>query len=337
MTVEIRAIDPADETVFRAGFEAFTEADTADRIDPPKRTVEVALATYSRRGELNQSSRRTFFVAYAGREPVGGVELELPLKENLKLAMFQLAVRPSHRGKGVGSALYDHVVRQAKADGRTSLLTEIFLPPEGGTSVAVEFARKRGFTCRNNEIRRQLALPVAAGRLDRLAAKAAERSGGYRLVSWTGACPEEYAEQYARLKGMLMTEAPTGDLDYEAEQWDVERLREGEAELVAQGRTPYTTIALAGDGTLAAHTQAVVPSPDQGLAFQWDTLVLPEHRGHRLGLALKVANLRALQAAHPEVGRITTWNAEQNGPMVAVNVELGFEIVERLQEWQGEL
>jgi len=81
----------------------------------------------------------------------------------------------------------------------------------------------------------------------------------------------------------------------------------------------------------------VVPSAERGRAYQWDTLVLPEHRGHRLGLALKVANLRALQAEHPEVTRITTWNAEQNGPMVAVNVELGFEIVERLQEWQGSL
>ena len=39
-------------------------------------------------------------------------------------------------------------------------------------------------------------------------------------------------------------------------------------------------------------------------AYQWGTLVRPEHRGHRLGLAVKVANLRQLQAgpARPRPG-----------------------------------
>ncbi|GAB3414555.1 GNAT family N-acetyltransferase [Flindersiella endophytica] len=332
MTIEIRAIDPADEATFRAGFTAYLEGAGAGRIDPPLWTVQEALVSY---GRPTSSQRRTFFVAYVDGSPAGGLELELPLKENLQLAMFALAVAPRFRRQGVGTALYDHLVRLASEDGRTSLLTELFLPPEADESVAVAFATKRGFTCRNNEIRRQLAMPVATDHLDKLAAKAAERAGDYRLVLWTGACPDEYASQYAQLKGLLMTEAPIGALDYEAEQWDVERLREGEAELVAQGRTAYTAVALAADGSVAAHTQAVVPSAEPGRAYQWDTLVLPEHRGHRLGLALKVANLRALQAEHPEIERITTWNAEQNGPMVAVNVELGFEIVERLQEWQG--
>jgi GNAT superfamily N-acetyltransferase len=334
MTIEIRAVDPADEATFRAGFSAYLEGAGADRIDPPLWTLQEALVSY---GRPSQSNERTFFVAYADGEPAGGLELELPLKENLQLAMFDLAVAPRYRRQGIGSALYDQVARHAEAAGRSSLLTELFLPPEGGESAATGFATKRGFTCRNNEIRRQLATPVAAEHLDKLAAKAAERGGDYRLVLWTGACPDEYAEQYARLKGLLMSEAPTGTLDYEAEQWDVERLREGEAVLVAQDRTAYTAIALAPDGSVAAHTQAVVPRAERGRAYQWDTLVLPAHRGHRLGLALKVANLRALQAEHPDVTRITTWNAEQNGPMVAVNVELGFEIVERLQEWQGSL
>lgn len=38
---------------------------------------------------------------------------------------------------------------------------------------------------------------------------------------------------------------------------------------------------------MAGHTHLVIPGTDQVNAYQWDTLVLPEHRGHRFGLALK--------------------------------------------------
>jgi GNAT superfamily N-acetyltransferase len=126
-------------------------------------------------------------------------------------------------------------------------------------------------------------------------------------------------------------------VEFEQEKWDVQRLRENETRAREQGRTVYTTVAVAPDGTLAAHTQAGVRGGDSDRAFQWDTLVLPEHRGHRLGLAVKAANMRALTAAHPGANRIDTWNAEQNGPMVAVNIDLGFEIIEYAQEWQGSL
>ena len=88
------------------------------------------------------------------------------------------------------------------------------------------------------------------------------------------------------------------------------------------------------------HTQLiidVVPGRDPGKVFQDDTLVLPRHRGHRLGLALKVANLRAVQRAHPDRRVLHTWNAEENGPMVAVNNAMGFRPVERLGEYQRDL
>ena len=93
-----------------------------------------------------------------------------------------------------------------------------------------------------------------------------------------------------------------GDLDYEQEVWDVARLRDEEERSDAQGRSRYTTIALTPDGELAGHTQLAVSRHEPDRGFQWDTLVLTAHRGHRLGLALKVANLQTMTAAHPEVG-----------------------------------
>ena len=39
----------------------------------------------------------------------------------------------------------------------------------------------------------------------------------------------------------------------------------------------------------------------------------PQHRGHRLGVAVKVANLRLLQRERPDIVRLTTYNAEVEG------------------------
>jgi GNAT superfamily N-acetyltransferase len=334
--LKVVAVDPHDATAFRAWHDAATAGSNADRPDPPSWSYAEAAVTYQRR---NSSYRREVFVALEDGVVVGAGELGLPLRENPQLAMFEIAVPPERRNRGVGSALFSYVTERVRAEGRSSLLTEVSVPDgiDPADWPGVRFATRHGLTLRNTELRRQLRLPVDSLHLDTLASKAAQRAEGYRLTSWAGACPDEYAEQYAQLKARLSTDAPLGEVEYEGEVWDVARLREGEEQAVAQRRTLYTTIALAPDGTVVGHTQLVVPNDDSGRAFQWDTLVLPEHRGHRLGLALKVANTRELSAAHPEVDRIDTWNAVQNGPMVAVNVELGYRILEAGQEWQRDL
>ena len=55
-----------------------------------------------------------------------------------------------------------------------------------------------------------------------------------------------------------------------------------------------------------------------------DTLVAKAHRGHRLGMLVKVLNLRRLQKDHPEVELVVTFNAVENDHMLAINVALGF-------------
>jgi GNAT superfamily N-acetyltransferase len=335
-TFKVVRVDPFDEAALRAWYDTKEAGLAAGRIDPPPRGFAEQLVHF----QSSSTSRTVYpFVAVDGDTVVGAGDLELPMQDNRTLAMFELAVPPAWRGRGVGMALLAYVVDQARAEGRTSLLAEMFAP--SGTALAdwpgARFADRNGFTTRLTEIRRQLRLPVDPARLDALEAKAAEKASGYQLVSWAGPCPVEYAEQYAQLKGLIMAEAPTGDLDYEPERWDVERLREEEDIAVRQGRSLYTCVALAPDGTLAGHTQIAAPRHRPEWAFQWDTLVLRTHRGNRLGLALKVANLRAVMSAQPQVQRISTWNAEVNGPMIAVNEALGFEILELMQERQRDL
>jgi hypothetical protein len=55
--------------------------------------------------------------------------------------------------------------------------------------------------------------------------------------------------------------------------------------------------------------------------------VTRKHRGHRLGLLVKVAMMDWLATAEPRVERIATWNARSNAHMIAVNESLGYTIL----------
>ncbi len=55
-----------------------------------------------------------------------------------------------------------------------------------------------------------------------------------------------------------------------------------------------------------------------------------EHRGHRLGLLTKTAMLDWLAEAEPALERIVTGNAASNKHMIAINEELGYELLRPL-------
>src|SRR5690349_24374936 len=96
----------------------------------------------------------------------------------------------------------------------------------------------------------------------------------------------------------------------------------------AMGRARYETLALAPDGAVAAHSTLAVPLGESTTVFQWGTFVHREHRGHKLGLATKAANLRAVQEFRDDLTLVTTQNAETNDFMVSINEQMGFRPVE---------
>ena len=90
-------------------------------------------------------------------------------------------------------------------------------------------------------------------------------------------------------------------------------------------------------GRLAGFTEIAVPRGAPESVWQHDTLVMREHRGHGLGFAMKVANLAALERRFAAARRVSTWNAAENAPMIAVNDEMGFEVVARSNYWLKKL
>ena len=119
--------------------------------------------------------------------------------------------------------------------------------------------------------------------------------------------------------------------------WDEERVRRMEEQGEQIWRRVFATAALAADGSMAGLTEVVLNDHAPTRGFQSGTLVLPEHRGHALGLAMKVANQRALRAAYPQCRILMTGNADVNAAMNAVNERLGYREVERCVELQKEL
>ncbi|MFW5473934.1 GNAT family N-acetyltransferase [Knoellia sp. CPCC 206450] len=261
---------------------------------------------------------------------VAAAELVLPRRDNLTLALLDLAVRPDHRRRGTGTLVLDHLVRLAQEAGRTTLLTETAYP-SGGSNPGEAFLRTHGFevgqTMQRNDLDVRSHLPGAVALLD-----------GYAIETSTDDTLDEWLEDRAHLSRRMSTDAPVGDLDLAEEDWDADRVREQRDATRRSNRRAVESVARhLGTGRLVAFTQLQVPVAEPVLAYQQDTLVLREHRGHGLGQALKSANLRAARETFPEIATVRTWNAQENGPMIAVNEALGYRTTAVQREWQRRL
>ncbi|MFI6849161.1 GNAT family N-acetyltransferase [Kitasatospora sp. NBC_00085] len=245
------------------------------------------------------------------------------------LAELQLHVDPAHRRRGTGSRLLSAVVAACRTESRRSLIVEAAADGPGEA-----FCERWGF-------RRALTLDHLMLRLDQLdEARIGEISEAshprYRLTGWTGTVPDDLADAFAAAK-TAMNDMPVGDLDYGTLHWDADRVRTMAKVVADRGDTLLTLAAVHDDGTMAGYTEIVLPQGTPPKALQYDTAVVPAHRGHGLGLWVKAAMLSRLRAEHPGIAEIETDNAEDNVHMLAVNRRLGFRPYRRTHEYQLDL
>ncbi len=189
------------------------------------------------------------------------------------------------------------------------------------------------------DARRRLVVDEATLALAaQLGADARTHAGGYELVSYVGATPERWLDGVAYLNGRMSTDAPLDDLDWKPEAYDAARIRMREEAAALQQLTLFSTLAVhSATGTVAGFTHIGMAVDDRTNANQWNTIVDPEHRGHRLGMLIKVANLVQALRHEPDLGAVWTWNAVSNDPMIAVNEAMGFRFFDHWAEWQARL
>ncbi|ERG63325.1 hypothetical protein L332_02520 [Agrococcus pavilionensis RW1] len=170
--------------------------------------------------------------------------------------------------------------------------------------------------------------------LDARHAAGLERASGYELVRWIGETPAEHREGMRMLHERMSVDAPVAGLAWEPESWDDARLTAFEQGKQGGGRSLMTVAARKrSTGELAGFSTLILPTTGD-VARQHDTLVTQPHRGHGLGMLLKLDNMLRLRELRPELTRIVTWNAEENRPMLAVNERCGFEPIAYEAQWQ---
>lgn len=331
--MEISSADPYDEARLRELWEVGKASDEHGRPWATYIPWEATRVAYL----PNEAFDQRYHVAYEGAAMVGTARCALPRLDNTDSAHLELHVRPDHRRRGVGTALLERVLADLACQRRSVVMVEVSTPSGGEPSPGARFAEHHGFTVGIVDDHRVLDLAGTRDRWADLAAECAPHHHAYRLVTWHDEVPAEYVEGYCALQEAFNLEAPAGDLVIEPERWDAKRVRDKEERFRLAGRHEVVTAAVAPDGSVAGLSEIMVSdhAPDHGM--QGGTLVLRGHRGHRLGLALKVVNQRAVVQRFPRCTRIHTWNAGVNDHMNAINDRLGFETVERLLELQRKL
>ncbi|MFC5175930.1 GNAT family N-acetyltransferase [Nocardioides taihuensis] len=324
-----RVVDPSDEGLLRAWWEVGRAA-TADRpLDswPVWEVSRVALP------QARTDLRLDLLVAEVDGEVVGAAMLVLFRMDNTHLGEVDVWVHPDHRRRGTGSALLAACEDRARADGRDTLISSVYAPMEAD-SLGSGFAARHGYVLASGELVKALDLPASAPGWGPLDDEVAAVIDGYRVEVWEDRTPDVRVDDFCALLDRLLGEIPLGELDLRPARWDEARLREGEERAAAAGRLQVVAAAVAPDGHLCGFTDLRLHRPDPRHASVGATMVLPEHRGHRLGLAVKLASHRRLLELEPGCHWVETSNAGMNAPMNAVNQKLGYRSVERCLDVQ---
>jgi GNAT superfamily N-acetyltransferase len=262
-------------------------------------------------------------------------------------------VHPDAVGNGIGGALHDAAEAAARSQGFERMLTyapspeapgERVVPPTGAGSVPagnreVRFLLDRGWRLEQVERGSRIQLPPDSADLEARRVAAAESAGpDYTVHTWAGPTPVHWRDDQAILNTRMSTDAPTAGLEEPEDVWTAERVAEYDERMAGAGRTTLTAaVEHLPSGRLVGFTQLGVPHDLSRPVSQEDTLVLREHRGHRLGMWLKVANLAHLAEVAPGHPSVLTWNAEENRPMLDVNEAVGFVPIGYEGAWRKDL
>lgn len=312
--------------------------------------------------------------AYSGERLVGRAEVRLPLIVHTRAAHLLLTVDPEAETEGVGAELLAAAEQVAGGEARRQVSLQSEHPgpedlqgdgrigsPTGAirtvdpdewlsasdgsgrlpmTNRQTRFADRAGYRLRTVSDVSRLRVPLEQGQAQRLDQDVAEHEGSadYRTHAWQDQAPEPWLDSLARLHARIPSDSFAAPEVWDPEPWDAQRVRRTE-QLRQEGGdlSLMAVVEHIPSGELVGMTELVLPEPGSGAALQDETVVLREHRGRRLGLRLKLENLRQLARVAPEVSSIYVWTHSGNTRMNWVNRRLGAVVVGRSAVWDREI
>jgi GNAT superfamily N-acetyltransferase len=198
----------------------------ADQPEYPEPTRRVMLS----RMTPDSDERILGWVAREGGRLRGAAILTLFGAENAHLADLRLRVHPDARRRGTGRALAERAIGAAREDGRTAVaVTSLLGSPGDGFAAALGF---RPVLDAVHNILRLSEVDDAAMRA--WAAGAEAKTGGFELVRWQGAVPEELMAAFLAAR-TGMDDMPVGELDLRPQRSTAEIVRQIEESIRRQG------------------------------------------------------------------------------------------------------
>jgi GNAT superfamily N-acetyltransferase len=302
-----------------------TIEEAARQVDDPDAfpTIPEMLAGEMRYGWDLEPAEHYLYMAEAGSDPVGVLAVDRPTRDNLHLVWAQIFVHPDHRRLGHGSVIMNELLRMAREAHRRTIWIWAAENDQGARC----FVERFGFSYANRDARRrQLLADVDPTEVQRLWSLAETAAADYCLERLRPPIPDEVLSELVEVTAAI-NDAPMGNLTYEDEKFDLQRLRDFEAAVIGRGEREYRVVARhRKTGEAAGHTMVVVHPLRPHVGGQADTAVARHHRGHRLGLLLKIDMMRWLAEAEPQLKTIETWNNADNHFMIDVNEAMGYRL-----------
>ncbi|WP_161962515.1 GNAT family N-acetyltransferase [Nocardioides speluncae] len=308
--LRIEQIDPAELTLELA--EELAAIKAAAQADIPVPSEDGATFLHAVQYGDGSGPADGLWVAQRDGVPVGFVRVELPKTENTHLANLRGAVAPAEQRRGVGRRLLEEVLA---ATDRPRIRARAWAGTTGEPAL-----QALGFRADHTHVIRRLDLTREHPDWATLRKEAEVAADDYELRRHIGPTPPaDMAAMIALREGI--NDAPEPG-DYEV--YTPERISTYEESLMRGGETPYAIRAYhRSTGEPAGLTFVIVNERRPAKADQEDTSVLRAHRGHRLGLLLKLEMIDWLRAERPDVEVADTWNASTNQHMIAINERLG--------------
>lgn len=343
-------LDSAEAAEFHAMVEIGNQQAELDAgIDDLSETAEELLPSW--RDQTDRTQRG--LIARRGGDIVGAGYLSIANDKGSSAAELGVMVTPEHWDSGVEQALLERLERTALDLGRTTLQSwtlhpatpseRMLVPATGWGRVAAtrlsDLLITNGYALEQVERNSVLALdgPLSTAE-QKLRESTAFAGDDYCVVSWTLPTPAHLREGYADIISRMATDVPSGDLHIDEEVWDEARVVRRDQHFTDGGQlVSVSAVEHLPSGRLVAFNELVIGADRAGVTHQFGTLVVKEHRGKRLGTIVKCANLLRWRDIAPDSPKISTFNAEENRPMLDINEAIGFVPASYAGGWQKTL